>query len=284
MLVNETDTVEKLSEDVIIWTEKDMGEPVLQFNVCGELVELLRDYSRAIIQRRRIGGNLLFRYDRHDPAKQVTPDVYVLADEPDDDQDISCWSTWERGDKAPLLAVEVVSKTSKKDYALDPKGMLARYQALGVGEVVRYDPLWGRYPRSKRRLLTHWVRSEAGVLEEQALEQPNMVLVKGLGIWLVHISARRLRIGQGGPGSMAMWPTRLERIALADERSRAEAERAEAQTERADAETERADSEAERAEAETERAEAQAERAEAAESELKGLREELRRLKEGRAP
>src|SRR5690349_10524308 len=98
----------------------------------------------------KVGGNLQFHYRPGDPTAQVTPDVYVLADESPEAVDLSSWAVWEHGGKAPVLAIEVVSRTSRKDYTLDPKGMLARYQELGAREVVRYDPLWQQARRGRR--------------------------------------------------------------------------------------------------------------------------------------
>jgi Uma2 family endonuclease len=254
-----------------IFTEEDMGESDLQWAIAHLLHELLTDYLAAIGRRVKVGGNLPFLYRPADRKAQVTPDIYVLEDEPAEEQDLGCWKTWERGGKVPSLAVEVVSRASAKDYTLDPEGMLARYQDLGVPEVVRYDPA-GHGPRRARRLLSHFTRNEKGVLIEQPLEQPDRVLIRRYGVWLLHVPPRRLRLGLGAASELALWPTQKERIDLAERRA-AEA------AERAVDEAQRAKTEARRARAEARRAEAEAQRAEAAERELAALRAELEQLR-----
>lgn len=132
----------------LIFTEKEMGESDLQFAVCGGLVEQLVDYFAALNRQMKVGGNLEFHYREDDPAGKVVPDVYVLEDEPPEARDLARWALWENGGKAPALAVEVVSRLARKDYTLDPRGMIARYEELKVLELVRYDPMWVRYRSS----------------------------------------------------------------------------------------------------------------------------------------
>ena len=123
------------STERYIFSGDDMGESDLQWAIAVLLTELLADYMQALNLRNKVGGNLEFLYQPGDLKAKVTPDIYVLEDESPEPLDIPSWKVWERGGKVPALAVEVVSRSAAKDYTLDPDGMLARYQQLGVAEV-----------------------------------------------------------------------------------------------------------------------------------------------------
>jgi Uma2 family endonuclease len=173
---------------------------LLQWAIAHLLYELLTDYLTAIGRCVKVGGNLPFLYRPADRKAQVTPDIYVFDNEPAEEQDLGCWKTWERGGKVPSLAIEVVSRASSKDYTLDPEGMLARYQDLGVPEAIRDDPA-GHGPRRARRLLSHFTRNEAGLLSEHPLEQPDQVLIRRYGVWLLHVRPAGCAWVWGAPAS-----------------------------------------------------------------------------------
>jgi Uma2 family endonuclease len=245
-----------------------MGESGLQKWVCDLMIGLLTNYFAENEERPMlVGGNQFFYLREGDDQLRLAPDVYVIEDEITSLAMVRSWRLWEHEGKGPALAIEVVSDEYDKDY--DP-AQLARYERLGVRELLRYDPEFYLHPRAlkfgPRRLLTHWTRNGAGRLIEQSLTSKRAVKSALFDFWFVHEAHRSLRLGVG-PQGRRLWPT-------AEERAQAEAERAQAEAERAQAE-------AERAQAEAERAQAEAERANRAEAELERLRAELERLRQG---
>jgi len=79
------------------------------------------------------------------PNVRVSPDVYVVwgALEPPPDS----WQTWRSGHQPPHFALEICSSDRRKEYDVNP----AKYDSLGAGELVMYDPhgLGGRGPISR---------------------------------------------------------------------------------------------------------------------------------------
>lgn len=213
-----------------------MGESGLQKWVCDLLIRLLRSYFAEMEERPMlVGGNQFFYLREGDTELRIAPDVYVVEDETLPITEVRSWKVWEHEGKGPALAVEVVSEEYEKDY--DP-AQLARYQQLGTRELVRYDPEFYLHPRAlkfgPRRLLTHWVRDEAGLLVEQPLASKRSARSSLYDFWFVHESQRDLRLGVG-PQGRRLWPTDAE--ARHEETQRAE--RAEAELARLRAELER---------------------------------------------
>jgi Uma2 family endonuclease len=212
-----------------------MGESLLQTFVSQILMSMLGDYFAGLSRPVLVGGNQFFYYRRGDPRACVCPDVYVIDGETHAPVEVPCWKTWEHDGKAPTLAIEVVSAAYHKDYS---EHTIQRYQELGVGELVRYDP---EFPhRGDRRLLTHFTRDDAGQLVQQ-VTAPDRVRLSRFDFWLVRHTDMSLRIGLGPHGD-ALWPTGRERIALAAERAlfaETEAERAAVKQAEAEAEIER---------------------------------------------
>lgn len=205
----------------------NMGESGLQFFVCSLLlIPLLRSYFSEYEQRVLVGGNQNFYYEQGQPQRYIAPDAYVIQDEVTPLEDVKSWKLWEHGGKGPALAVEVVSDEYDKDYSPE---LLRVYERLGVRELIRYDPLSTSHPRvtkhGPRRLLTHFVRDDAGRLVEQPLPRPGLVRSAVFGFWLVHQPTRSLRLALG-PRGTPLWPTEAERAAAESERAAAESERA----------------------------------------------------------
>ena len=248
--------------DAIHYPESDdMGESGLQTKVRWMLMALLESFFVALGRKVLIGGDQFFYYREGDPKSKVAPDIYVVEDEDTPIEEVRSWKLWEHEGKAPSLAVEVVSREYRKDYEQD---FLARYEALGVRELFRYDPERVAAPppvgrRERRSLLTHFVRNEAGQLVAVPLEAPGRARSAVYDFWLVHVSPSTLRIGTGPLGE-ALWPTHEERAEL---------------------ESRRAEEESRRAEEESRRAEEESRRAERAEEELARLRAELESLRRG---
>lgn len=89
----------------------------------------------AATKDRAVAGSDQFIYwDASNPKRCLAPDVYVRV-APLRTDDWTSWKTWERG--APQLAVEILSDNDKREENWNDK--LARYHALGVDELVRFD-------------------------------------------------------------------------------------------------------------------------------------------------
>lgn len=212
----------------------DMGESSLQLLVIHVLLDLLRDYFAALERPVFVGANQFFYYKRGDAGAVVAPDVYTIDDEEIPAWGVKSWKTWEHDGKGPTLAIEVVSDEYAKDYA---DTVLERYQALGVRELVRYDP--GALGRKHRERFAHYVRDDRGKLARRVTSD-NRVRLLSYDFWLVHHLHDMLRVGVGPKGA-SLWPTSAERIAAAEAEVKAAAEaQAEASEAQSRAEAERA--------------------------------------------
>lgn len=204
-----------------------MGESGLQKWVCDLFIGLLRSFLLENEDRPMlVGGNQFIYLREGDVDLRLAPDIYIIEDETARIEDIKSWRMWEHEGKGPSLAIEVVSDEYEKDY--DP-AQLERYQQLGVRELFRYDPEFYLHPRAlkfgPRQLLTHWVRSPAGLLLEQPVVQRRQVRCRLYDCWLVHQPPRSLRLGVGPQGTK-LWPTDAERATAEAQRAAAEARRA----------------------------------------------------------
>jgi hypothetical protein len=253
----------------------DMGETLLHRDIVEFVRLLLQRFAEKIGRAGKIGANQFIYWVEFHPEITLAPDVYFLPGV-SPDTTIETWKTWETG-IVPSFALEVVSKSIKKDY----ETILRHYDDLGVREVVIFDPLAGR-PRSKRVRFQVYRRLPARGLVRVEASDGDRVRSKEMGCWLWAVGkdkAMRLRVGTGPEGDV-LFPTAEE-----EERARAEAEatRAEAEAAKGRAAEARAEAEAARAEIEAARAEAEAARARAAEAELARLRAELARRSAPRA-
>jgi hypothetical protein len=190
----------------------------------------------------RVARNLALRWLRSSPQVGIDPDVCVLDPAPPGFEDLTSLCLWLPGHVAPPLCFEVVSAGHPhKDY----RDVHERYAALGVRELVVFDPLLagprslgGPVPLQYWRRDTVFTRVYAGA---------GPVFSETLRAW-VHAAGRHLAICDDHAGAQC-WSTREER-----ERAEKERERAEKERERAEKERERAEKERERAEKERERA------------------------------
>ena len=205
--------------------EEKVGEDTLQRLI----VELLRPLVERWLAQRGVqalvGADQFIYWKQFDPHQRVAPDVYVLPGVPPGTY-VSAWKTWESG-IVPSFCFEVVSTDWRKDYA----EALPRYEALGVIELVVFDPRfaersdgrrWQVYRRLGRR---GFVRVEA--------TNADRVRSKVLGCWLRAVGderAVRVRLATGARGDDLV-PTPEE--AEEAERIAREAERAAKETERA---------------------------------------------------
>ena len=127
----EQNTIGPASVPVVVYPQIDhMGESGLQKWVCDCFMGLLRSYFEQTLDRPMlVGGNQFIYLKEGDVELRLAPDIYVIEDEATQLKDIKSWRVWERQDKRPILAVEVVSDEYDKDY--DPQQLL-RYQQLGA--------------------------------------------------------------------------------------------------------------------------------------------------------
>jgi Uma2 family endonuclease len=201
-------------------------------------VKLLLDLLLAWVQRTgrdaTAGSNLAVRWDAEHPTVGADPDVYLV--EPALPDGTRSLLTWEPGRRAPLLAIEVVSRdTAGKDYVDAP----AKFAACGATELWVFD----RERRSRGVMggpwaLQVWRRAEEGSFR-RVYAGDGPAYSEALGAWaVVTDGGSRLRVADD-PAGERRWPTAEE----------AERARADAEQERADAERARADAERERADA-----------------------------------
>jgi hypothetical protein len=216
--------------DPTIYPEEErVGEDMLQRWIMELLRPLLQWWftSRGIAAF--VGADQFIYWRQHDPHARLAPDVYVLPGV-DPRTRVRTWKLW-LDRVVPSFALEVASQDWEKDYYEIP----ARYDELGVKELVVFDPgfddhtdgvRWQVFRRVGRRGL---VRVEA--------TRADRVRSKVLACWLRAAGAGRdVRVRLGiGPQGDELVPTveEFERAAKEQERAAKEQERAAKEQERA---------------------------------------------------
>ncbi len=193
---------------------------------------LLLAWSQRIGPERsaRIAADLAIRWLEQHPRTGADPDVCVLEPAPADFDDLKSLRLWEPGRVPPRLAIEVVSSSlPHKDYG----SIQERYAAMGVGELVVFDPLL-HGPRSLGGPvpLQLW-RRDATQAFERVQFGSDPVHSEVLDAWFI-ADGRDLQISSDRRGTQR-WLTAEERLGTAQ----ADAERAQADAERAQADAER---------------------------------------------
>ncbi len=162
---------------------------------------------------------------------------------------VPVWKTWEDG--TPDLCVEILSTSDHEKLTLEEK--LRRYHAIGVPEVIAYDPSAAVGAR-----LRAWDRIDGDLVERVVEDERAASAVLGLWFVLAPTAAEpdlavTLRLARDRLGNELI-PTPAERALAEKERAvareRAEKDRAVAEKERALAEKERERAEKEAALAE----------------------------------
>lgn len=171
-----------------------------------------------------IGCDQFVYFDASDPARCLAPDLFVRTGAPD--TSFGSWKVWERG--TPQLAVEIVSESDASETSWNEK--LTRYHALGVEELVRFDP---DAPEASR--LRVWARVD-GDLVERVVDK-DVAACEVLGLWWVVCPApgleAALRLARDSDGTDLV-PTGQEAEAKARE-AEAAARQAEAAARQAEA-------------------------------------------------
>ncbi len=164
-----------------------------------------------------VGCDQFVYWDASDPRACLAPDAFVRLGQADDL--FQSWKAWERG--APDVAIEIVSESEQRDADLREK--LTRYRALGVAELVRFDP------DAKPQSLRVWDRSEGELVERRVSGASAESRVLG-GFWIAveqPDTGLVLRLSRDEHG-LELLPTPVEREALG---RRVEAQRADAEAE-----------------------------------------------------
>ena len=187
--------------------DDDMGEGVLHRLI----VELLRPLVAEWLAKRGVtafvGASQFIYWVQYEPTASVAPDVYVLPSvEPS--AVFGCWKVWETG-IVPSFALEVVSRDVTKDYEIGPR----RYEALGVRELVVFDPEHHLSPeRARWQLFRRRGRGPSARLALAEATNRDRVRSPTLGCFLRSVGdgARlRVRIATGARGERLL-PTPAE--------------------------------------------------------------------------
>jgi len=183
------------------------------------LVLLLEAWASHSRPSARIARNLAVRWLKDAPTLGIDPDVSVIEPAPPEAH-LRSLRTWEPGHVPPELAFEVVSESHPyKDYAT----IQDRYAALGVHELVVFDPLLaGPAALGGPVRLQIWRRNDAGVLERVHFGD-GAAFSEQLGAWL-HPTSSTLEIADDREGRIR-WQTGEERERTEKERERTEKER-----------------------------------------------------------
>jgi Uma2 family endonuclease len=193
--------------------EATVPETQLHLELRTILYQLLKDYFGDSVT---ISCGQFVYWLADDPTEVLAPDACVRRVR--SEGLIRSWKTWERG--APEVAVEIVSHSDSSEAAWREK--LARYQRLGVLELVRFAP---EAPHEQLRIWDHL----EGDLVERVVEgnsAPSSVLPLIWELGPADDLSLALRVRDANSGELAF--TRAEaRKAEAEARRIAEARVAE---------------------------------------------------------
>jgi Uma2 family endonuclease len=185
------------------------------------IVELLRQLVERWVAERGIralvGSDQFFYYERGNTTARIAPDVYVLPGvDPKAEPEI--FRKWVDR-KVPSFAFESVSQNHwQKDYV----DIVERYEALGVPEVIAFDPRRQEHD-PELRIRFRVFRRVGKRLEQLVATDDDRVFSEALGCFLVAVGppeAVRIRLGTGENGD-DLYPSTEE---LAARASAAEAE------------------------------------------------------------
>lgn len=191
-------------EPLVFPEQAEMPESQLHLDLRTLLYHLLRDH---LGDRYTVGSEQFVYWDAADPRKCLSPDAYVRATPAG--APVQTWKTWERG--APDVAVEIISESDAGEPAWQEK--LGQYRALGVRELVRFDPRMAVGPR-----LRVWDRVAEDLVERALDGNGARSLVLDLQ-WCVAPAEgydATLRIARGEPP--VLLPTREEARVTAERR------------------------------------------------------------------
>ncbi len=181
--------------------EDKVGEDILQRLIMELLRPLIDRWFRQRRVRALVGADQFIYYQQHTPTSRVSPDIYVLPGVHPDTH-VSAWKTWEKG-IVPSFGLEIVSKDWEKDYEEAP----GKYAAIGVPELVIFDPAPHRHRDGVAWQVFRSVRGRP--LRRVEVSQGDRIRSGALGCFLRQVSkgeAVRLRLGAGSRGD-DLFPT-----------------------------------------------------------------------------
>lgn len=171
------------------------------------------------------GADQFWYYEKDNNRAQVSPDVYVIGNQPPV-QTPSSWFLWMLN-AAPLFAFEVASDNFEKDYDTAP----VQYAPTGVRELLVYDPaavVEGGARRGRQRFRWQkWCRDEAGALVQAGQTNDDRVKSDALCCWLREVGEgpeRLIRIGLGVDGDV-LFQSATEEALVAKEQALSDAAR-----------------------------------------------------------
>jgi Uma2 family endonuclease len=240
-----------------------MGETDKHILLMMNLRFVLDEYFRTT-ERVYVGSNLMCYYVEGNPAKSISPDVFVVRGAEKGERRI--YKFWE--EPAPQVVIELSSRKTRKADLTDKKDI---YAWLGVREYYIFDPEYKLNPPFRS------FRLHGQELIEEIVTG-NRVFSPELGLELVNDGqALRLRDPQTGeflrtpPEEFAAHRNAQVRVAQEIARAEQEAARAAQEAMRAQQETLRAQQEAIRAQQEMLRAQQEAARADRLAAKLREL-------------
>ncbi len=124
-------------------------------------------------EQHTVGSEQFIYWNGSNPKRALAPDVFVCLGIPK--TSFGSWKTWER--RTPDLAIEIISPTEND--AIDWDEKFARYRELGIGELVRFDPM---APEGQR--LRIWDRVEHDLVEREVRDDTSPCLTLGLN-WVI---------------------------------------------------------------------------------------------------
>jgi Uma2 family endonuclease len=133
---------------------------------------LFRLLRFALGPAHRVGSDQFLYWNAADATVSLAPDAMVRLNVPD--APFKTWKTWEEGG-VPDIAVEVVSDSDRRSWS----EKLSDYRAIGVKELLRFDPA---APEGKR--LRAWDRVHEDLVERRIGEDRTPCLTLGVN-WIV---------------------------------------------------------------------------------------------------
>jgi hypothetical protein len=182
----------------------DVGEDLLLRLIAEMLRPLLAAFLASRGVKALVGADQFIYWEQFEPTRTIAPDVYVLPGVAPEER-VRSWKVWETG-VVPSFALEIVSGDLQKDTEA-----ARRYEELGVGELVVFDPDFAQR-RDSVRFRVHRRLARRGLVLIEATNA-DRVRSKALGCFLRSVgegAATRLRVGLGPRGDELL-PTETER-------------------------------------------------------------------------
>jgi Uma2 family endonuclease len=114
------------------------GQPMTESDPTRNYLVYCVEALRLFFQSRPqvyVSGNLFIYYQEGDPAKSVSPDVFVVFGV--SKRERRSYKVWEEDGKLPSFILEITSMTTRKQ---DEETKPNLYASLGVQEYFQYDP------------------------------------------------------------------------------------------------------------------------------------------------